>query len=641
MMSIKILPPQLANQIAAGEVVERPSSIIKELVENSIDAKATEIAIELSQGGKKRIFIRDNGSGIPKNELALALERHATSKISNLDDLESITSMGFRGEALASISSVSRMTLNSKPQDQTEGWQVYTEGRDAIPSIKPIAHQNGSSIEVLDLFFNTPARKRFLKSDKTELTHILELVKRIALAYSNIEFSLSHNGKMIHHYKARKPHDNKSLKKWLSDLCGAAFVTEMTELSFVHDDLELTGYLSLSTNDLHYFYVNNRIVKDKVIHHAIKQAFNQVLGENGLNPSYVLYFTIDPRQVDVNVHPAKHEVRFHEARLIHDFICFSVTSALHQLMKNRNAIPPKIQSEQASQCESSIKPTRTSAGQNIFDLSPNRVLSLKTTSPHKTNEQRIYSMLLHSDKYNEHQDVNQSNEEQAHFCVEQAQQNTMMESLFPIRTDLNKDHEPAKICPMLGRLVALIDDDFALLENSNEQNESSRFMVVSLQQLDYMLFSTILKNRTLNSEPMIIPYVIKISPEEAKILEQHQLKWAQFGFKFEITSLKLMINAVPKLMRETDWQQVLSDFFTQAHQMDTKSNDELSLFLFNHHQSQRKLKQIKRTKMDVVKQLNEFEQYLGEDFGKEMDSSKIQKLIKPVDLSALIEQFKA
>ncbi|QFU24428.1 DNA mismatch repair endonuclease MutL [Shewanella eurypsychrophilus] len=331
-MTIQILPPQLANQIAAGEVVERPASVIKELVENSLDAGATRVDIEIEKGGSKLIKIHDNGSGIPKDELALALSRHATSKLSTLDDLDAILSFGFRGEALASISSVSRLTLTSRTEEQSEAWQAYAEGSDMAVKVIPAAHPVGSTVEAVDLFFNTPARRRFLKSDKTEFTHIDEWLKRIALVRSEIHFTLKNNGKTVRNYRPAKTSDQYLQR--LAQISGKKFAQQAIEINCEHDDLKLSGYIQSPyfespASDTQYFYVNGRLVRDRLVNHAVRQAFAEHV--TGAQASYVLMLDLDPHQVDVNVHPAKHEVRFHQSRYIHDYILQVLQSALAQV----------------------------------------------------------------------------------------------------------------------------------------------------------------------------------------------------------------------------------------------------------------------------------------------------------------------
>ncbi|MFT4724877.1 MAG: DNA mismatch repair protein MutL, partial [Colwellia sp.] len=331
-MTIEILPARLANQIAAGEVVERPSSVVKELVENSLDAGATTIKIDIEKGGAKRIRISDNGSGIVKDELTLALSRHATSKIKDLNDLEGICSLGFRGEALASISSVSRLTLTSKPAEQESAWQAIAEGRDMAVALQPAAHPNGTTIDVVDLFFNTPARRKFLRTEKTEFTHIEEVIKRIALARFDVSFILSHNQKVIKHFKSV---NNKSLyAKRVAQICGQKFIEHSLEIDCQHGDLKLSGWVGLPSfarnqNDLCFSYVNGRMMRDKLINHAIRQAYSHLLPVDTY-PAFVLFLVLDVREVDVNVHPAKHEVRFHQGRYIHDFIYSVCHNALSE-----------------------------------------------------------------------------------------------------------------------------------------------------------------------------------------------------------------------------------------------------------------------------------------------------------------------
>ena len=341
-MPIRILSPILANQIAAGEVVERPASVVKELVENSLDAGADRIEIELEKGGCKLIRIRDNGAGIPKDELALALSRHATSKVWTIDDLESIVSLGFRGEALASISSVSRLTLTSRPASQSEAWQASAEGRDMAVELRPAAHPVGTTLEVQDLFFNTPARRKFLRSEKTEFSHIDELLRRLALSRFDVSFTLKLNGKLVRQYRAS--HSPEERQRRVAAACGAPFLSRAITLASEHLGLALSGWLlppgeqSDTTPETQYCYVNGRMMRDKLINHAIRQGYLEALGVE-CSPSYVLYLILDPRQVDVNVHPAKHEVRFHESRLVHDFIVRVVREALSEGLFPAQAAP--------------------------------------------------------------------------------------------------------------------------------------------------------------------------------------------------------------------------------------------------------------------------------------------------------------
>ncbi|MCC5878982.1 MAG: DNA mismatch repair endonuclease MutL [Idiomarina sp.] len=338
-MPIRQLPLQLANQIAAGEVVERPSSVVKELVENSIDAGATELLIDIEQGGAKRIRIRDNGSGIVKDELQLALSRHATSKIHTLDDLESILSLGFRGEALASISSVSRLTLTSKPGDQAEAWQAFCEGRDMQVHMQPAAHPDGTTVDVQDLFFNTPARRKFLRTEKTEFGHIDEVLRRIALAAPQVRILFTHNGRKVRDYRALRGESgnlHEAALPRLKAVAGSAFAAQAVYLQHDSEPWQLHGWVAPAEHcrhqhDIQYMYVNGRMMKDKLLNHAIRQAYGDTLADDR-QPTFVLYLQIPARDVDVNVHPAKHEVRFHQARQVHDFVLQTLRQALPETL---------------------------------------------------------------------------------------------------------------------------------------------------------------------------------------------------------------------------------------------------------------------------------------------------------------------
>ncbi|MDP5293753.1 DNA mismatch repair endonuclease MutL [Oceanimonas sp. CHS3-5] len=353
-MAIQILPARLANQIAAGEVVERPASVVKELVENSLDAGATRIEVDIEKGGAKLIRIRDNGSGIGKDELTLALSRHATSKVSTLEDLEAILSLGFRGEALASISSVSRLVLTSRTAEQEQAWQAMAEGRDMAVQLQPASHPVGTTLEVSDLFFNTPARRRFLRTEKTEFGHIDEVLRRIALSRFDVNITLRHNGKPVRQYRAGKLPSQQD--KRLAAVCGPAFVNSALKFDSEHHGLRLWGWLAppsaaRAQPDLQYTYVNGRMMRDKLLNHAVRQAYSEGLPAEG-HGAFVLYLELDAREVDVNVHPAKHEVRFHQARLVHDFIY----QVLHQTLAHEHSAPPASAGEpdagyEAEACE--------------------------------------------------------------------------------------------------------------------------------------------------------------------------------------------------------------------------------------------------------------------------------------------------
>ena len=331
--SIHQLSTQLANQIAAGEVVERPASVIKELLENSLDAGATQIDIDIQAGGTQLIRIRDNGYGIPQKELALALSPHATSKIRSLDDLIHVVSMGFRGEALASIASVSELILTSCPvstKQEDMAWSI--KAKEGQFDLTPASHPIGTTVEVNNLFYNTPARRKFLKAERTEYKHVEDVVKRIALARFDVAFNFKHNQRQVFSLPVASSDENKLQR--LTRLINKEFIQSAIELDFENAGLKLSGWIatgeySRSQSDMQYFFVNGRMIRDKVITHAVRQAFQDTLYP-GRFPVYVLQLEMDAEQVDVNVHPTKHEVRFRQGRLIHDFLFYSLREALSQ-----------------------------------------------------------------------------------------------------------------------------------------------------------------------------------------------------------------------------------------------------------------------------------------------------------------------
>jgi len=327
---IKQLDNRLANQIAAGEVVERPASVVKELLENSVDAKANRIEVDVERGGTRLIRITDNGCGIVRDDLNLALARHATSKISRSEDLAEIESLGFRGEALASIASVSRLTLTSRTKESEFAWQAIAEGRDMAVKIQPASATVGTRIEVRDLFYNTPARQKFLRAEKTEFAHIEEIFKRHALANYRTAFILKHNHKVVKRVPAGL--DESDYLRRIETICGKPFAQNAVEFACSHELLKVKGWTGgvkyhRSESDIHYVFVNGRPVKDKMLNHAIRQSFQGLLPA-GRMPTYVVFLQIEPSKIDVNVHPTKHEVRFDEQRMVHDLIVHSISESL-------------------------------------------------------------------------------------------------------------------------------------------------------------------------------------------------------------------------------------------------------------------------------------------------------------------------
>ena len=648
-MAIQILPAELANQIAAGEVVERPASIIKELIENSIDAGANQIDIDIEQGGCKLIRVRDNGSGIAKEELALALARHATSKISCLDDLEAIMSLGFRGEALASISSVSRLTLISKPESQADAWLVYAEGRDMLPVIKPTAHPKGTTIEVLDIFYNTPARRRFLKTEKTEFSHIDEVVRRIALAYPNVIFNLQHNGKLVKQYRVTQ--SPAQIEKRVATICGTNFMQKAIKLSWQHDDLFINGWIAtnIGQEPLQYFYVNGRVVKDRLLNHALKQAFQEtnksLLTSTDHTLSYIIYLQLDPHQVDVNVHPAKHEVRFHEARLVHDFVYQAMVMALKQEKQRTLEPTAKIDSPSASaaQVDANVNykcDTRSAAGQSIFDktslhnksiIQNNQNVDYNHLAPPKKfthiHENKIYGQLIQQTP------ATYRNSKKTVSPEQQA----IIESLFPKHSEplrLLKNETNVALATQLGRVLTIINNEFALLEKNHEQQQT--ISLLSLKKAQHLLFKVSLSanNTALEIEQLLIPLSILLTTKEQQIIKQFQPKLEKFGFQFHFENAKLQLISVPKLMRKANWQQLLPDLiYFLSTQLALINHEQLIIdWLIEHHfQNEEQCQTIWNTPK-AIQILTELEQL-------DYQLYNLSELIQPVDFSPTIMLF--
>ena len=328
-MPIRQLPEHLVNQIAAGEVVERPASVVKELIENSLDAGARAVFVDLQSGGSKLIRVRDDGAGIPRAELALALSRHATSKIASLDDLEAIASLGFRGEALPSIASVARLTLRSRALQSESAWQVAAhDGRLGEPA--PCAHPPGTTVEVSDLFFNTPGRRKFLRTERTEYQHIDKWLRRLALARPDVAFSVTHNGRPVLELAAALDQDGELRR--LEIICGSAFAAQAIHLRREGDGMALAGWLGApafnrAQSDMQFWFVNGRSITDRTLGHAVRHAYRDVL-VHGRHPAYVLALSIDPASVDANAHPAKHEVRFRDGRRVHGMVSQAIELVL-------------------------------------------------------------------------------------------------------------------------------------------------------------------------------------------------------------------------------------------------------------------------------------------------------------------------
>ena len=521
---IQLLSQRLSNQIAAGEVVERPASVIKELLENSLDAGADRIDIELEKGGIKLIRVRDNGAGVEKDDLPLALNRHATSKIRDLDDLENVSSLGFRGEALASISSVSRLTMISRTPEAPEAWKVETEGRDMDANITPAAHPPGTNVEVRDLFFNTPARRKFLRTEQTEYKRIDDMVKRLALSHFDVTITVRHNQRSVHRYDRADSESEK--KRRVSMICGPAFMDNTVAINMESAGLRLWGWVSLPTfsrsqADLQYFYVNGRAIRDKLVTHAIKQAYRDVL-YHGRHPAFVLFLELDPTLVDVNVHPTKHEVRFRDNRLVHDFLF----SALHRSLAdvrpedNIEAIPNENGYAGTPGQGHVQSPPAPFATQNSLGLSRRNIQS-QLESP------------------------------ESFYSPPPKGTHTM-----PEQTD---DEE----IPPLGFAIAQLHGIYILAQNS------PGLVVVDMhaahERITYEHMKAAMSEDGIRSQPLLVPVSLAVSEGEADCAEEHGETLGKLGLTLERAGPEsISIRQVPVILKSADVEQlvrdVLSDF---------------------------------------------------------------------------------
>ncbi len=526
-VAIKILEPLLANQIAAGEVVERPASVLKELLENSIDAGATQIKVDLEGGGVKRLVVNDNGSGIVKEDLPLALSRHATSKIRTLDDLEKISSLGFRGEALASISSVSRLRLTSTAVGETSGWEIYTEGSLHDYKLAPRAHLQGTTIAVEDLFFNTPARRKFLRTERTELMQIELVLKRILFSRFDIQFQVKHQQKML--FNAPIATTQVEKEKRLANILGAEFIKEVVAIQSNSYELSLSGWITLpqysrSQPDMQYFYVNGRVIRDKLINHALRQAYQDVL-YNNRHPGYVLYLNLPPELVDVNVHPTKHEVRFRDSRLMHDFIYKSVRDGLQQIT------PVDV-----------IEKVTTSPEPKVFYQPPVQQpqLALKETV-------ELYSAMA---------------EAGAKIAATEI-------------IDLPETKAPPK---SLGYALGQLHGIYILA-----QNEFGLIMVdmhAAHERVLYEKLKVQYRTNTIKAQQLLVPLTIPVSESEANLVEDKQKFFASLGFVLErLNRETVVLRQVPTLLQNTDLAQLIKDIlsdenhFEQSQRVTNEENE--------------------------------------------------------------------
>lgn len=555
-MPIRQLPTHLINQIAAGEVVERPASVVKELLENALDAGSTRIEVDIEQGGVKRIRIRDNGSGIPRDELALALSRHATSKIASLDDLEQVRSLGFRGEALPSIASVSRLTLSSRHHEASQGWQLFGDGHEIFAEPEPTAHALGTSVDVVDLFFNTPARRKFLKTEKTEFSHIEETVRKIALSRFDVAFELSHNQKtVLRLHPARERADEE---RRLAELCGENFVEQCLYLDHAAAGLRLWGWVGLPTfsraqSDLQYFYVNARHVRDKLMAHAVKQAYQDVL-YHGRHPAFVLFLELNPQLVDVNAHPTKQEVRFREGRLVHDFVFRTLQQAIADIRPG-DTRPASIQLPESplpnnsmathTPLPAAVQPSNVVADNALPASPPARTVGYQAPQQPRLQMPVREQLSLYQELYKPLAPLPEP------AAPSTAQAHT------PIDADL----------PPLGYAIAQLHGIYILAQNAHG------LVIVDMhaahERITYEYLKQSMADDALRSQPLLMPLSINVSKSEADAAETYADTFHTLGFDLGRMGLdKLVIRAVPSLLKEGDHaalvRDVLSDLITHG-----------------------------------------------------------------------------
>ena len=538
-MRIHRLSPQLSNQIAAGEVVERPSSVVKELLENSLDAGATSLNIHIESGGIKRIQIRDNGCGIHKDDLVLAMSRHATSKIHNFDDLEGVKSLGFRGEALPSISSVSRATLSSKAQEQDAAWQLVVDGREATGEPQPCSHPQGTTIEIRDLFFNTPARRKFLRTEKTEFNHIHEVVRRIALSQYDLAIELNHNQKQVMKLSAAKSDEERA--KRVAKICSQAFIDNAIYFDWSASGMRLWGWIGLPTfsrsqADLQYFFVNHRIVRDKLVSHAIKKGYQDVL-YHGRHPAFVLYLDVPPEEVDVNVHPTKHEVRFRESRLVHDFLFSTIYKVLAEVRPGGGQTLPGEEGDSVFNA-----PQRTPQSAPMPDTAMPRVQNVMPM-------QQAYS----DGGYQQREAVNVAEQFASYGALhpETDTTPTTVASTLP-SSDGQTD------VPPMGYALAQLQGIYILAENQHGLVLVD--MHAAHERVTYERMKEAWADDGVRRQPLLLPVTVHVSEAEASVIEDSTELLNSLGLECDRVSVEsIVVRSVPAMLCNADAEQLVRD----------------------------------------------------------------------------------
>ena len=524
MSIIRPLPPELINQIAAGEVIERPSSVVKELVENSLDAGATRIEVDIEAGGARLIRVRDDGDGIHADELPLAVASHATSKIGSFEDLEHVASMGFRGEALASASSVSRFALISRTRDQEAAFRVEVDGG-KLQAARPAQHPQGTTVEVRDLFYNVPARRKFMRAERTEFAHIDDLLKSLALARSAVEFRLSHNGKPVRIWKAAR--DEQAALQRVAEVLGAEFPAQSLRIDQAAAGLHLSGWVGLPTAsrsqaDAQYFYVNGRLVRDRIVAHAVRQAYADVLF-HGRHAAFVLYLELDPAGVDVNVHPAKHEVRFREQRLVHDFLF----RTLHEVLAQTRAgqVP-----SQAQESDGNLRMAGAVAPVPMQQAWSARGSQSRLSLGVRDEPLAAYAALLG----------------EAPRAMPMAE----------------RDDGDA---PPLGFAIAQLKNIYVLAENA--QGLILVDMHAAHERITYEKLKSGRSGSNLRSQMLLVPLAVALSAKEAAAAEEYAEALADWGLELSRSGpASIVVRRVPALLEGADVAQLSRDVLSELAQ---------------------------------------------------------------------------
>ncbi|MCB1644163.1 MAG: DNA mismatch repair endonuclease MutL [Pseudomonadales bacterium] len=535
MQRIQQLNPRLSNQIAAGEVVERPASVIKELVENCLDAGATRIDIDLEAGGMKLIRVRDNGRGIHMDDLTLALSRHATSKISEAEDLEAIVTLGFRGEALASMASVSRLRLTSNSESGNSGWQVSAQGEQMQATVIPAPHPPGTTVEVKDLFFNTPARRKFLRTEKTELQKIEEIIRKISLASQQVTFNISHNGKQIRQYVASG--SEVDTQRRLAAVFGSAFLENAVYLSQEYtgetgrDGMNLSGWIGLPTfsrsqADQQFFYVNGRMIRDKLVTHAVKQAYQDVL-YHGRQPVYALFLTLDPRLVDVNVHPTKHEVRFRDSREVHNFLFRTIHRALADVR------PDNVSEDGEILAPLTPQPDPQAVGS--WDVPVQKPIGFSYGGGGQTSSG--YRMAEQVQRYG-----------------------SLLSAAGPAeRPAMDHDGE----VPPLGYAVAQLHGIYILAQNARGLVLVD--MHAAHERITYERMKTAADETGLRMQPLLVPVSVALSERECQAAEDCEEELRNLGFELQRASDEsVMVRAIPAMLTKENTEQLVRDVLSDV-----------------------------------------------------------------------------